>query len=809
MVTSTADSGAGTLRQALVNANASAVAGIIDFNIGTGPQTINLNLPLPEVTVGITIDATTQPGYAGEPDIELDGSGLILDADSNLVRGLALDGFGTGVSGSPGAGVGIWLKGDNNVVTGNYIGIDLTGEMAPGNAQQGILVSGADNTVGGTTAGAGNVISGLSGVGITISGPNSINNLVEGNFIGTDATGQHALANAADGIDVSSANTIGGTEAGAGNVICACAQFGISGSDGDVIQGNFIGTNANGASGLGNGVAGILIPGGASDMVGGTASGAGNVISGNADGIEIIGGSGSIATANTIEDNLIGLAPNGQTALGNSSHGVLIGAVTPPSAGNDNDIIHNTIADNGGPGVDVRAGSGNFISRDSFFGNAGLGIDLEDNGVNPITSGPSADNDPNYPAITSISSISGTTTIQGALTGRSSIGPAGTSYTLEFYCAPAADPSNFVEGKTYLGSITVTTDETNNATFSFTTSAPATLAFTATATDANDDTSEFSQAQVIGGVPVLHSSSVTTLDEDYEETSLPSTTVTLTGANFTTGAAVYFKGTSLTTRWENVTNMQALIPVSLLTQEGTFSLYIVNAGTGGGTSNALTITVLTTLPDGTRGTANERFVAQLYRDLLNRDVDSGGLVTWSAQLDQGVAPSTIIAQIEKSTEYLQDEVNALYSKYLHRAADPTGLGADVQLLENGATIEQVAANIIGSQEYFQDRGQATDATFLAALYEDALGRAIDSGGQSAWTNALNAGVTRSQVAADILASTEYRGDFVNATYLQFLERSADPGGLASWVAQLASGLTDQGLIAAIAGSAEYFNLTSR
>ena len=181
---------------------------------------------------------------------------------------------------------GIWITGTGTtgvVVQHNFIGTDLTGTRALGNGDSGVAIDGgaANTTIGGTTAGAGNVISANQGNGIWISDAGTTGVVVQHNFIGTDLTGTRALGNLDPGVWIGggAANTtIGGTTAGAGNVISANRQNGIritgAGTTGVVVQHNFIGTDVTGTKALGNAYPGVEIDSGAANItIGGTTAG--------------------------------------------------------------------------------------------------------------------------------------------------------------------------------------------------------------------------------------------------------------------------------------------------------------------------------------------------------------------------------------------------------------------------------------------------------------------------------------------------------------------------------------------------------
>jgi RHS repeat-associated protein/CSLREA domain-containing protein len=496
------DDGSGhcTLRAAIQQANASAGTDTIDFNIpGTGVQTIQLtrqNKALPTITDPLIIDAATQPGYTvTTPLIQIDGSlagaganGIRISAGSSTVRGLVINGF---------KGSGIRLDaGGGNVIQGNFIGTDPAGTQSVANGYAGVEVNASSNNqIGGTTAGTRNLISANSQYGVYLYGGGS-GNQIQGNYIGITLDGSEALGNYRGVfIDNSPDNTIGGTQAGAGNVISASDQYGVylngSGASGNLVQGNYIGTDASGTIALGNTNRGVHIQGAINNTIGGSAPGAGNLISGNGQYGVYIYGTGT--DGNLVQGNKIGVAANG-AALGNGDNGIYIqvGAAnntvggTVAGAGNE-------IANNNGAGVLIYAGDGNAVLGNSLHDNASLGIDLYPPlGVtanDPGDADSGTNNLQNFPVLSSAGSDGSSTTVSGTLNSE-----ANGTYRIEFFANAGCDPSGYGEGQTYLGFTSVTTNGSGDASFNVTlpVASAAGSSLTATATDATNDTSEFS-----------------------------------------------------------------------------------------------------------------------------------------------------------------------------------------------------------------------------------------------------------------------------------------------------------------------------
>jgi parallel beta-helix repeat protein len=406
-VTTSAPTGPGSLGQAVLDANANPGADTIAFAIGTGPATIaapgNYNFFDP-----VLVDGTTQPGFAGTPLITLTGPGVTcmsLATNDSTIRSLAFGGCGTGVA----------LVGDRCVVEGSRIGFDASGTADPNSI--GMFVEGAEHRIGGPTAAQRNFISGNSTgiyvqdasdvviqnnfIGVDVTGTAPIANqtgivldgrfiastatsilgnvvsgngfrgihvlaadvtgtTIAGNHIGTNAAGDAAVPNF-DGMFIESSGntTIGGTTAAARNVISGNINMGMNflTATGTVIQGNFIGTDATGTAALGNGNGGIGVSGGTA-TIGGTAAGAGNVISGNETGVTISFGASAVVEGNRIGTNAAGTAP-----LGNSATGVLVTNATATIGGTAAGA-GNLVSANGGSGVSIGAGAtGVTISR--------------------------------------------------------------------------------------------------------------------------------------------------------------------------------------------------------------------------------------------------------------------------------------------------------------------------------------------------------------------------------------------------------------------------------------------------------------
>jgi hypothetical protein len=272
-VTTNADSGAGSLRQAITDANNNAGADTITFNIpGAGVNTITPVTPLPIIIGQVVIDGSTQPGFAGLPLIEIsaailgnNGNAFVIQSggEGSTIRALVIN---------HGWSAAILLQASNVIVEGCFLGTDSTGTSASANGQGvncdfGFNVSGT--RIGGTTAAARNLISGNATGIVILSGTG---NVVEGNFIGTDVTGGNAITQTGTAIDVrSNNNVIGGTSVAARNIIAGSGGFNgvdVRSGDGNLVQGNFIGLDVTGTKALAPANA-VFLSGGTNTLIGG------------------------------------------------------------------------------------------------------------------------------------------------------------------------------------------------------------------------------------------------------------------------------------------------------------------------------------------------------------------------------------------------------------------------------------------------------------------------------------------------------------------------------------------------------------
>ncbi len=343
LVINTADGGAGSLRQPIVDANNNPGYDTIAFAIpGVFVHTITLIASLPIITDQVLIDGYTEPGSTqntlanGDNAvllIEVQGSSAVLDVFNVEALGCTIRGLVINGATKIGGGRGIILSGGAVacVVEGCFIGTDPTGTIARPNVY-GIVINGsaANSRIGGTTPAARNIISGNTANSSAGTGPAGIfiegasNAIIQGNFIGVDASGANALPNS-QGMEIDgNTNFIGGSTSNARNIISGNSVNGIFldfNHSTNFIQGNFIGTDVTGTQAVGNGQHGIFMTGNSSFATGNNVI-SGNVVSGNdGAGVYIHAMDDQSESNNQVQSNFIGTAATGSNTLGNNGGG--------------------------------------------------------------------------------------------------------------------------------------------------------------------------------------------------------------------------------------------------------------------------------------------------------------------------------------------------------------------------------------------------------------------------------------------------------------------------------------------------------
>lgn len=530
-----ANDGLCTMREAIAAANNNVASGamsgecaagqpgpVVDtiaFNIqGNGVHTITPTSLYPQIIDIVTVDGYTQPGASANTLSVGDDAVLLIafdasnltdalfalhggtfgggDSGGSTIRGLAIHHIDRGPAFEIGTGFGNGVS--NITLRGNFIG---TGADDSSNSNAISCESSSGLTVGGPAPADRNVV--------TTSGSDAIlmnqcsNGVIQGNYFGISPDGSSHIGNPFNGIDVvqgANSNLIGGSTPGEGNVISGASSSGLKidvTCDGNIVQGNRIGTDAAGTGAIGN-TFGVNLGTTSNTVIGGSATGEGNVIAGNAIGILINQNVGT-----TIQGNSIGVDADGSplpnlstgivVATGSSEVLSLIGG-TAPGEGN---VISNSC----GNGVAIQ----DDVTHWSILGNSigssgGLGIALQ-GGAGPTTNDPGdgdtgSNNLQNYPVLTSASVAGGTASISGTFNSEFD-----KQYRLEFFASVDCNKSGFGEGQTFLGFANVTTDGSGNATFgplTFPGAPNNQTAFSATATDPDGNTSEFSAC--IGGI---------------------------------------------------------------------------------------------------------------------------------------------------------------------------------------------------------------------------------------------------------------------------------------------------------------------
>ncbi len=469
---------------------------------------------------GVVITAAGNVQVAGcfigtDPTGEMgasNGNGVVIENSSNLIggpnvadRNVISDNIGSTGIYLPGGTVNpLGLTPTGNLVENNFIGLDASGTKRLGNALNGVNDNGSGNTYGGTTAGLGNVISGNGEVGIVSTGDITI----EGNYIGTDATGNAALGNGptySGGTGIACNELLNATSITAviSNNLVSGDNDGISvsrvqGSQSTyTISNNLIGTNAAGTAKIGNAGTGLTL----NSVENATVQN--NVISANYEGVSFTTSTASTVLQNVVlQGNLIGTDKTGTVALGNESgiiidpgSGITIGG-TGPGQGN---VIANNVF-----GITVSRGQQDQFIQNSIYGNTGVpgypapGLLVATTANQAVAA----------PALVFTPGTGGSGTLKISLTESPN-----TSYVVEVFSNPSAQSLALAQGETFVKDVTITTDGTGSGSSSLTLP---TGFYTATATDPSGNTSQFSSA--VGSVTLP--SSTTTVSSSQNPSTL-------------------------------------------------------------------------------------------------------------------------------------------------------------------------------------------------------------------------------------------------------------------------------------------------
>ncbi len=422
------------------------IANFNGFGISTWPPTGDPVTGL--LITGNKIGDLVPSSFFDQPNL----GGIKLWHTSSSVIGGDTDAERNVIAGNTSYGIYI-LDSATNVVKGNYIGVKPDGVTASPNSTGVYVSNSTGNTIGGSTAGRRNIISGNTSNGVYVVGNE---NVVMGNYVGTDISGTVAIPNGNIGVRignggaaVSSGNIIGGSSAGQGNLISGNGSYGIQAvvSDLTTIQGNTIGLDVTKTTALPNNY-GISLSSALNNFIGGTTAGAGNFISGNTrQGIFV----GSDCLNTSIRGNFIGVNSAGQ-AFGNGMDGIVVQYASDTNIGGIDDPYENVIAYNGGNGIEIESAYAKVMGN-QIYGNSQLGIDvwrqIPQQGVTPNDPDES-DDIQNFPVIKKVSFPS-----PGRVLFAVEVPTLeGEEVTVSFFASDTCDPSGHGEGQVYIGFVT-------------------------------------------------------------------------------------------------------------------------------------------------------------------------------------------------------------------------------------------------------------------------------------------------------------------------------------------------------------------
>jgi len=469
VVTNTADSGPGSLRQAILDANSTPAFDTITFSIGSGMQTIEPHTDLPNITAPLGVDGSTQPGYSGKPLITISelynpgGKTGLRFNDTAAVNAIAIGGIRDDSSITH-AAIEFW--GANSYIINSYIGVAADGVTALTNSI-GIHLDG-----GGSNPNVSNCFLVYNTFrDIDVGGAPA---LIQGNHLGMTPL-NHVVSSSSEGIIVWQSAFGTGQSATVVNNVVAGFQYGgiIAVTPNVIIKGNKVGFDLNGQPSSVPVSIGMEISG-ANCVVGGPSPSDANVITGAQTGLYLLG-PGALVEQNEIYGASTGIDV---TSSGTST---IIGSTTP-GLGN---YIHDNLE-----AIAIRTGVANSI----------LGNRITHNSLTSVFIDPSANEGQRPPSLASVSSIGGHTRFIGTFSSK-----PGRAVRIEFFRNAACHSSGSGEGDIFLGYYDVTADGSGNGTFdvTLTVDVPPGSAVTAIATDAKGNSSPFSACTTSAGAGTL------------------------------------------------------------------------------------------------------------------------------------------------------------------------------------------------------------------------------------------------------------------------------------------------------------------
>jgi hypothetical protein len=477
------------------------------------------------------------------------------------------------------------------------------------------------------------------------------------------------------------------------------------------------------------------------------------------------------SNGNTVQNNIIGSDSVSVTG-GNGDDGILI-------AGSNNAILNNLIDFNAGNGVNVASGTGNSILGNSIQSNSKLGIDLGNDGVTPNDPG-DADTGPNglqnFPVLTFANVAPNGIAVQGKLSSTPN-----SKFTIELFVDSTSDPSGFGEGDTFAQRLTVMTDAGGNAAFSaFLTPIPGSLV-TATATNAKNNTSEFSAGlNILKGATIPAPSAPVLLATDDTGSS---NTDHVTRVNL-----LHFQGTA--TPGVEVDIIASTFGTGIQGQ-------IIGRATADAAGNYL-VAATVPLPDDFYQIVAQAVASGVLSPFSNPmapslTIDTAAPVVTGADVHalQG-RPFTI-----NSAAFTDQPLAFFPSQFIVTFiwGDGQASSGDVTFDENSNTFFVSGGHTYANEGILPIRLQVTDLAgntgfaintasifgFVTSLYQNVLLRQPDAAGLNFWVQMERAGATRAQVAGAFWLSSEHNGVLVDQIYTQILHHAADPAGRAFWV----------------------------